>query len=226
MVNILIADDDPHIRALMRLYLRNQGFEIAEADNGIDAFAIVEGAGVDLVILDIMMPGMDGWDLCVKIRESDPDIPLLMVTAKGESGQKIKGFRLGTDDYLTKPFDPVELVMRVKALLKRYRIASSQVISLGEIVLNRRTYKVMRGGEELTLPLKEFELLFMLAGHPGQIFTREQLIVQLWGMDYEGDDRTVDVHIKRLRERFSDDVRHFRIETARSLGYRLVVNPG
>ncbi|WP_409340543.1 response regulator transcription factor [Paenibacillus sp. MBLB4367] len=226
MVKILIVDDDPHIRALMRLYLKNEGFDLSEADNGNDAHAIVKSSGIDLVILDIMMPHMDGWDLCKEIRKSDPDIPLLMVTAKGESSQKIKGFQLGTDDYMTKPFDPVELVMRVKALLKRYRIVSSQVIPLGEIVLNRKTYKVMRGDEELVLPLKEFELLFMLAGHPGQIFTREQLITQIWGMDYEGDDRTVDVHIKRLRERFAGDVRHFRIETARSVGYRLAVNPG
>ncbi|BBI35645.1 response regulator transcription factor [Cohnella abietis] len=226
MVKILIVDDDPNIRSLMRLYLKNEGFDVTEADNGVDAHAIVKGPGIDLVILDIMMPQMDGWDLCIEIRKSDPEIPLLMVTAKGESGNKIKGFQLGTDDYMTKPFDPAELVMRVKALLKRYRIASSQVIPLGEIVLNRKTYKIMRGGEESTLPLKEFELLFMLASHPGQIITREQLITQIWGMDYEGDDRTVDVHIKRLRERFSGDVHHFRIETARSVGYRLAVNPG
>ncbi|MFD0713376.1 response regulator transcription factor [Paenibacillus sp. GCM10027626] len=224
MGRILIADDDPHIRALMRLYLKKEGFETAEADNGADALSIVEDSRIDLVILDIMMPHMDGWDLCREIRQRDPDIPLLMVTAKGETGQKVKGFQLGTDDYLTKPFDPVELVMRVRALLKRYRIANSQVIQLGDIVLNRRTYKVVRGDEELSLPLKEFELLFMLAGHPGQIFTREQLIVQIWGMDYKGDDRTVDVHIKRLRERFAGDRRHFKIETARSLGYRLVAN--
>lgn len=224
MGKILIVDDDPHIRALMRLYLKNEGFETDEADNGADALSVLEGSRIDLVILDIMMPRMDGWDLCREIRHRDSDIPLLMVTAKGESGQKVKGFLLGTDDYLTKPFDPVELVMRVKALLKRYRIASSQVIQLGDIVLNRRTYKVFRRDEELSLPLKEFELLFMLAGHPEQIFTREQLIVQIWGTDYEGDDRTVDVHIKRLRERFAGDKRHFIIETARSLGYRLVVN--
>jgi len=226
MVKILIVDDDPHIRALLRLYLKNEGFDLTEADNGIDAHAIIRGSGIDLVILDIMIPHMDGWELCKEIRKSNPDIPLLMVTAKSESRQKIKGFQLGTDDYMTKPFDPIELVMRVKALLKRYRIASSQIIPLGEIVLNRKTYKVTRGDEELALPLKEFELLFMLAGHPGQIFTREQLITQIWGMDYEGDDRTVDVHIKRLRERFARDILHFRIETARSIGYRLVVNPG
>ncbi|MBB6671573.1 response regulator transcription factor [Cohnella nanjingensis] len=224
MTKILIADDEAHIRELMRLFLRNEGFDTAEAANGAEALSIMEGSVVDLVILDIMMPLMDGWDLCMEIRDRNPDIPLLMVTAKGESEHKVKGFRLGTDDYVTKPFDPVELVMRVKALLKRYRIAASQMIRLGGIVLNRRNYKVIRGDEELTLPLKEFELLFKLASHPGQIFTREALIVQIWGMDYEGDDRTVDVHIKRLRERFAGEARHFRIETARSLGYRLVVN--
>lgn len=226
MAKILIADDDGHIRELMKLFLQNEGFEIVEAKNGADALSIVEGHGIDLVILDIVMPLLDGWDLCKEIRNQYPDIPLLMVTAKGEVGQKVKGFQLGTDDYLTKPFDPLELVMRVKALLRRYRIASSQTIQLGGIILDRRTYKVIRGNEELTLPLKEFEILFALASHPGQIFTREFLIVQIWGMDYEGDNRTIDVHIKRLRERFAGETQHFRIETARSLGYRLVVNAG
>ncbi|MET3289181.1 UNVERIFIED_CONTAM: DNA-binding response OmpR family regulator [Brevibacillus sp. OAP136] len=224
MTKILIVDDEEHIRELMRIFLRNEGFEVAEATNGAEALSIVEKSAIDLVILDIMMPHMDGWELCKKIREHGPDIPLLMVTAKGEAGQKVKGFQLGTDDYVTKPFDPLELVMRVKALLKRYRIAFSHTVRLGEIVLNRQSYKVVRGDEELTLPLKEFELLFKLASHPGQIFTREQLIVQIWGIDYDGDDRTIDVHIKRLRERFAGDTHHFRIETARSLGYRLVVS--
>lgn len=224
MVKILIADDDPHIREMMSLYLRNEGFEVAEADNGEDALALVAAAGVQLVILDIMMPLMDGWELCREIRKRDADLPLLMVTAKGEAVHRVRGFQLGSDDYLTKPFHPMELVMRVKALLKRYRIAASRTVQLGGIVLDGRSNKVIRDGEELTLPLKEFELLFKLASHPGQIFTRESLIVQIWGIDYEGDDRTVDVHIKRLRQRFAGDAGHFRIETARSLGYRLVVN--
>ncbi|GED69820.1 DNA-binding response regulator [Brevibacillus reuszeri] len=224
MSKILIVDDEAHIRELISLFLRSEGFDIVEATNGTEAFSIIESTPIDLVILDIMMPHMDGWELCTALKEQYPDIPILMVTAKGESAQKVKGFQLGTDDYVTKPFDPLELVMRVKALLKRYRIAYSQTIRLGGIILNRLTYKIMRGEEELTLPLKEFELLFKLASHPGQIFTREQLIVQIWGRDYEGDDRTVDVHIKRLRERFANDTDHFRIETARSLGYRLVVN--
>ncbi|MCM3041267.1 response regulator transcription factor [Paenibacillus motobuensis] len=223
MTKILVADDDAHIRKLIALYLRNEGFDTVEAADGIEALSIMENSTADIVILDIMMPHMDGWELCREIRRLYPDIPLLMVTAKGESGQKVKGFQLGTDDYVTKPFDPLELVMRVKALLKRYRIVSSQIVQLGGIVLDRRAFKVIREDEELILPLKEFELLFKLACHPGQILTREQLIMQIWGMDYEGDDRTVDVHIKRIRERFAEDTEHFRIETVRSLGYRLEV---
>ncbi|MEC0232380.1 response regulator transcription factor [Paenibacillus alba] len=226
MTKILIVDDDAHIRELMSFFLQNEGFDIIEAVNGEEALELLADKLVELVILDIMMPLMDGWDLCKEIRKRDPHILLLMVTAKGESGHKVKGFQLGTDDYLAKPFDPVELVLRVKALLKRSRISSSKVIQLGEILLNLGTYKVVRGDEEQALPLKEFELLFKLASHPGQIFTREQLITQIWGMDYEGDDRTVDVHIKRLRQRFVSDMKHFYIETARGLGYRLVVHAG
>lgn len=223
MAKILIADDDAHIRELIRLFLKNEGFEILEARDGAEALAIVENAQIDMVILDIMMPQLDGWELCREIRRIDSNIPLLMVTAKAESAQKVRGFQLGTDDYLTKPFDPMELVMRVKALLKRYMIVSSQSVQLRGIVLNRRNYQVIRGDEIFNLPLKEFELLFKLANHPGQIFTREQLITHIWGKNYEGDDRTVDVHIKRLRERFAGDAEHFQIETARSLGYRLVI---
>ncbi|MGO4346446.1 response regulator transcription factor [Paenibacillus sp. MCAF9] len=223
MAKILIADDDAHIRELMSLFLKNEGFQILEAKDGAEAQEIWENNQIDMVILDIMMPQVDGWELCREIRRIDSNIPLLMVTAKGESGQKVKGFQLGTDDYLTKPFDPMELVMRVKALLKRYMIVSSQTVQLGGVTLNRRNYQVIRGEETLNLPLKEFELLFKMANHPGQIFTREQLITQIWGKNYEGDDRTVDVHIKRLRERFAGDAQHFQIETARSLGYRLVI---
>ncbi|REK71916.1 response regulator transcription factor [Paenibacillus paeoniae] len=225
MATILIAEDDAHIRELISEHMQSAGFITVEAGDGVEALDIVQNSEIDLIILDIMMPQMDGWELCKEIRSRGRDMPILMLTAKGETGQKVKGFQLGTDDYLTKPFDPAELVLRVKALLKRYRIAFSQLVQLGGIVLNRLTYKVMRGEEELTLPLKEFELLFKLACHPGQIFTREQLIVHIWGMAYEGDDRTVDVHIKRLRERFADESNGFRIETARGLGYRVVSQP-
>lgn len=169
-----------------------------------------------------MMPIMDGWTLCKELRRASPDLPLLMLTARGETWEKVKGFELGTDDYLTKPFDPLELTARVKVLLKRYRIEATQTIQFGNVILDRQTYKVKRGTEALTLPLKEFELLYKLAGTPGQVYTREQLIDQIWGINYAGDDRTIDVHIKRLRERFAATT-DFRIETVRGLGYRLEV---
>lgn len=228
MAIILIVDDDPNIRELIGLYLAKEGFELLQAEHGKDALQKMKQYKADLVVLDIMMPMMDGWELCSELRRLYPDTPLLMVTAKGETGQKVKGFNLGTDDYLVKPFDPPELVVRVKALLKRYKIAASSRVQVGNIELNRQTYKVTYGHKELALPPKEFELLFKLGSYPGQIFTREQLIEQIWGADYAGDDRTIDVHIKRLRERFagsSDDIPPaFQIGTVYGLGYRLVVD--
>ncbi|PUA38040.1 DNA-binding response regulator [Paenibacillus elgii] len=220
MPTILVADDDANIRELVCLFLRNDGFDTLEAADGKEALALFAAKHVDLVVLDIMMPVMDGWTLCRELRRGNPDLPLLILTAKGETWEKVKGFQLGTDDYLTKPFDPLELAVRVRALLKRYRIGSAQIIRLGSVTINRLTYKVTKGTEALSIPLKEFELLYKLAGTPGQIYTRGQLIDQIWGLDYTGDDRTVDVHIKRLRERF-EDTPDFRIETVRGLGYRL-----
>jgi two-component system OmpR family response regulator len=222
MAKILIVDDDPNIRELISVYLIGEGFDVKEACNGLEALSLLETVQVDLVILDIMMPLMDGWELCRELRIRY-DIPLLIVTAKGESGQKVKGFQLGTDDYLVKPFDAMELVMRVKALLKRYRIASSKTVQIGEIVIDSKALEVRVKDQKIMLPLKEFELLFKLASYPGQIFTRTQLIEQIWGIDYEGDERTVDVHIKRLRERFEDITGQFIISTIRGLGYRLEV---
>ncbi|GIO61722.1 DNA-binding response regulator [Paenibacillus cineris] len=222
LAHILVVDDDPHIRELVSHLLKNEGYTIAEAANGNEALEAMESFKADLVILDIMMPGMDGWELC---RELDAayDIPLLMLTAKGETSQKVKGFELGTDDYLVKPFDPLELTVRVKALLKRYKISASQEIQFGDVRLNRKTYECYAGSAALTLPLKEFELLFLLGSYPGKTFSRDQIIEHIWGYDYEGDERTVDVHIKRLRERFADQQDRFQIRTIRGLGYRLEV---
>ncbi|EPZ38882.1 MULTISPECIES: response regulator transcription factor [Anoxybacillus] len=221
MPQVLIVDDDAHIRELVGHFLSLEGFEIHEATTGKEALVVLEEAKVDLVVLDIMMPEMDGWELCRELRQYD-DVPILMLTAKGETAQKVKGFELGADDYLVKPFDPLELVARVKALLKRYRIAASQTVQIGDLLLNRQTYECRLGGEEIALPPKEFELLFTLASYPGKTFTRDELIEQIWGYDYEGDERTVDVHIKRLRERFAD-CHVFIIRTIRGLGYRLEV---
>jgi two-component system OmpR family response regulator len=222
MSNILIVDDDPNIRELVKVFLRNEGFDIHEAADGVEALAKLETFKADLVILDVMMPNMDGWELCRELRASY-DIPLLMLTAKGETAQKIKGFQLGTDDYLVKPFEPLELVVRVKALLKRYRIATSQTIQVGELLMDHKTYEVMVHGESLTLPRKEFELLFKLASYPGRTFSRDQLIEDIWGYDFQGNERTLDVHINRLRERFPEEKHSFRIRTIRGLGYRLEV---
>ncbi|MFD2115800.1 response regulator transcription factor [Paenibacillus yanchengensis] len=222
MPTILVADDDANIRELVCLFLRNDGFTTVEAVDGREALKVYAETHVDLVVLDIMMPIMDGWTLCKELRKANPDVPLLMLTARGETWEKVKGFELGTDDYLTKPFDPLELTVRVRALLKRFPNGSTQMIQFGSVMLDRQTYKVTRGTESFTLPLKEFELLYKLAGTPGQVYTRQQLIDQIWGLEYAGDDRTVDVHIKRLRERFATTT-EFRIETVRGLGYRLEV---
>ena len=220
MSKILIVDDDAHIRELIRVFLRNDGFEVIEAIDGVDALSKLDSLKADLAIIDVMMPNMDGWQLCQELKAAF-DIPVLMLTAKGETSQKLKGFQLGTDDYLVKPFEPLELVARVKALLKRYRIVSSQTIQIGELVMDRKTFEVSVKGESLTLPLKEFELLFKLSSYPGRTFSREQLIQDIWGYDFHGNDRTLDVHINRLRERFPEEKHSFKITTIRGLGYRL-----
>ena len=153
MSKILIVDDDPHIRELVRVFLRNEGFELVEASDGVEALAKLDSVKVDLAIIDIMMPNMDGWELCQELRKTF-DLPILMLTARGETSQKLKGFQLGTDDYLVKPFEPLELVARVNALLKRYRIAASQSIRIGELSMDHKTFEVSVNGEGLTLPLR------------------------------------------------------------------------
>ncbi|MEK8130647.1 response regulator transcription factor [Paenibacillus filicis] len=225
MTKVLVVDDDANIRELVSFFMREEGYEVWEAQDGIEALSVMGKVRADLVILDIMMPNMDGWQLCRELREYE-DLPILMLTAKGETSQKVKGFELGTDDYLVKPFEPVELVARVKALLKRYRIASSQTVQAGRLVLNRKTYEARIGETEMTMPLKEFELLFKLAGYPGKTHSRDALIESIWGFDYEGNERTIDVHINRLRERFDEETSGFRIRTIRGLGYRLELLDG
>lgn len=222
MNKILIVDDDAHIRELIRVFLRNDGFEVFEAVDGVDALFKLDSVKADLAIIDVMMPNMDGWELCQELKASF-DIPVLILTAKGETGQKLKGFQLGTDDYLVKPFEPLELVARVKALLKRYRIESSQTIQIRELMMDRKTFEATINDKSFTLPLKEFELLFKLASYPGRTFSREQLINDIWGYDFHGNDRTLDVHINRLRERFPEEKHSFKITTIRGLGYRLEI---
>lgn len=221
MTKLLVVDDDAHIRELVKIFLQNEGLEVIEAVDGVDALSKLASEKVDMVVMDIMMPNMDGWTLCEEIRSFNTDLPILMLTAKGETSQKVRGFHLGTDDYLVKPFEPAELIVRVKSILKRYRISLSQIVEAGNIKLNRLTHEVDMNGEIIILRLKEFELLFALASYTGKTFSREQLIEEIWGYDYEGDERTVDVHIKRIRERFPQEMSGFVIRTIRGLGYRL-----
>jgi DNA-binding response OmpR family regulator len=220
MTHVLAVDDDPHIRELLRLYLEREGFVVHEAGDGAAALALLETQSADIVVLDLMMPGVDGWELCRALRAGS-DVPILLLTARGETKDKVRGFGLGVDDYLVKPFDPQELVARVKAVLRRYRIVASQVVEVGRLRLDRTDHVVHCGEARLTLPRKEFELLFHLGSYVGRTLTREQLIEQIWGYDFVGDERTVDVHIKRLRDRFPEEECRFRIRTIRGLGYRL-----
>lgn len=222
MSKIMVVDDDTNIRELIHVLLANEDIDAVDAEDGIDAMKKLENEKVDMMILDIMMPNMDGWTLCKKIR-SMGDMPVLMLTAKGETSQKVKGLGLGADDYLTKPFEPEELVARVKALLRRYHIAASNVIHIGYVVIDKNIYAVRTETESITLPLKEFELLFMLAGYPGKTFSRDKLIEDIWGYDFDGNERTLDVHIGRLREKFEEETCGFKITTIRGLGYRLEV---
>ncbi|MES9685091.1 DNA-binding response regulator [Bacillus sp. AFS001701] len=220
MTSILIVDDDPHIRKLLNVLLRDEGFTVFEAINGMEAISVFEDNKIDMLIIDLMMPKMDGFELCREIR-NEYDLPIIMLTAKGETEQKVRGFKLGTDDYIVKPFEPVELVVRVKALLRRSKISSSKIVQIGSLVIDHGNYKVLNDNEVINMPLKELELLFTLASSLGRTYSREQLIENIWGFDYAGDERTVDVHIKRLRERFPEKEFGFKISTVWGLGYRM-----
>jgi two-component system, OmpR family, response regulator len=222
MTKILVVDDDAHIRELVSLNLRNEGFDVVESVDGREAVEIAESDRVDLAVMDVMMPNMDGFEACEEIRKFS-NMPLILLTAKGETVHKVKGFRLGVDDYVVKPFDPLELIARVQALLKRYRISMSNSIRIGKLVLDKPLFEVRSEAGRLILPLKEFELLFTLGSYPGKVFSRDELIEEIWGFDFEGNERTIDVHVNRLRERFPDNQFGFKINTVRGLGYGLEV---
>ncbi|QQE74737.1 response regulator transcription factor [Brevibacillus composti] len=219
---ILVADDDPHIRELLRYYLTKEGYQLVAAQDGVTASRLLEQEQIHLAVVDVMMPGKNGWELCREIRENY-DIPVILLTAKGEVRDKEKGFLAGTDDYLTKPFEPQELLYRIKALLRRYKMVSKQIIILHQTVIDRISHVVKVGEETIHLPLKEFELLSQLASFPDRTFTRAELLELIWGDDFEGDSRTIDVHIKRLREKFVGKTDDFTITTIRGLGYKLEV---
>lgn len=220
---ILIVEDEANIRELLRLYLEREGYTVLEAENGVEGIKKWKSDKPDMLLLDVMMPVMDGWELTRELRRCYPRLPIMLVTARDTIEDKRTGFTSGADDYLTKPVDLDELLLHVQALLRRSQAMTSHQLTIGQTHLDYDSLTVQRGDTLLTLPKKEFFLLFKLLSSPMQIFTRRQLMDEIWGMDAQSDERTVDVHIKRLREKceiFPD----FSIVTVRGLGYKAVKN--
>jgi len=221
MFHILVVEDDRHTRMLLQAILEHDGYTVYTANNGEEALEVLEKEQVDLVVLDIMMPKMDGYEFTKTLRENDNNLPILMVSAKQLPADKRKGFLVGTDDYITKPIDEEEMLLRIKALLRRARIANEQKIVIGEVTLDYNNMTVSRSGETQELPQKEFLLLYKLLSYPGQIFTRIQLMDEIWGVDSDTGWETVTVHVARLRKRF-EGWPEFEIQSVRGLGYRAV----
>lgn len=221
MFKILVVEDDTNTRKLMCAVFRRNGFDTLQAEDGMAALKIMDQQHVDLVVLDLMMPNLNGYELSKQLRLTWENLPILMVTAKQEPKDKRKGFLAGTDDYMTKPVDEEEMLLRIKALLRRAQIVSEHKLLLGEVTLNYDALTITRENEEIRLPQKEFYLLFKLLSYPNIIFTRLQLMDELWGMETATNDHTLNVHINRLREKFRDWT-EFEIVTVRGLGYKAV----
>ena len=225
MLKILLVDDDPNIRQLVNLYLEKEGFEVTMAARGDEALKLFKESPPNLMLLDIMLPGMDGWQVCREVRKVS-NIPIIMLTAKDETFDKVLGLELGADDYVVKPFDMKELVARIKAVSRRFQAADApdKELVFPGLTVNINQYTVKYMGRELEMPPKELELLYFLSSHPGMVFTREQLLEQVWGYDYFGDSRTVDVHVKRLREKLTDgESMGWMIKTVWGVGYKFEV---
>lgn len=221
MFNILVVDDDKNTRRLMKLLIEEAGYTVCTAADGDEALMLLGEHHIDLIILDVMMPGMDGYELTNELRASDNELPIIMVSAKQLPEDIKKGFRAGVDDYMTKPVDEEELILRIKALLRRAKIANDKKIILGETVFDYDSMTVTKNGNVMEVPQKEFQLIYLLLSNPGKIFTRIQLMDEIWGMESETGWETVTVHIGRLRKRF-EDFDEFEIQSVRGLGYRVV----
>lgn len=221
-MKILVVDDDVHILQLVNIYLTKEGYQVLQAENGQQALQLLKGSLPDLAIVDVMMPGMDGFTL-TEILSQDYDIPVLLLTAKGELEDKERGFLAGSDDYVVKPFEPRELLFRIAAILRRLDKKNQITIQVGRLIIDRRSFEVVIGEDTLVLPLKEFELLALLASRPNQVFTRSFIMAQVWGYDYEGDEQTLNTHMKRIRERLHHYITDIEITTVRGVGYKLEV---
>ncbi len=222
---ILIVDDDKNICELLRLYLEKEEYETKLAHDGQAAVAAFEDWDADLVLLDVMMPKLDGWETCRKIRSSS-EVPIIMLTAKGDTFDKVLGLELGADDYIVKPFEAKEVVARIKAVLRRASAAakeddeSDKQIHYESLSIDLSKYELKVGGTVIEAPPKEMELLYFLASHPGRVFTRDQLLDEVWGFEYYGDSRTIDVHVKRLREKLEGASEEWNLKTVWGVGYK------
>ncbi|MCR5485137.1 MAG: response regulator transcription factor [Clostridiales bacterium] len=219
---ILVVDDDTNICELLRLYLEKEGYTVKIANDGMAAVQAFQDSKPNLVLLDIMLPKLDGWQVCREIRKKS-DTPIIMLTAKGETFDKVLGLELGADDYVTKPFDAKEVVARVKAVLRRSSGGNERDVKevhYDKLVINLTNYELRVNGEKIDTPPKEMELIYHLASNPNRVFTRDQLLDEVWGFDYYGDSRTVDVHIKRLREKLEGVSDKWELKTVWSVGYK------
>ena len=221
MFEILVVDDDRSTRVLLKAVLEAEKYNVFLASDGIEALEVLDKEHIDLVVLDVMMPNMDGYEFTKTLRVSNDSLPILMVSAKQLPQDKQKGFIVGTDDYMTKPIDEVELLLRIKALLRRAKIINDRKIAIGDVVIDYESFTVSKNGVIVELPQKEFLLLYKLLSYPGKIFTRIQLMDEIWGADSDTGWETVTVHIGRLRKRF-EGWDEFSIESVRGLGYKAV----
>ncbi len=226
MGRILVSDDDKNICELLRLYLEKEGYEVSVANDGTQAIAKFNAESPDMVLLDIMMPGLDGWQVCREIRKKS-NCPIIMITAKGETFDKVLGLELGADDYVVKPFDTKEIVARIKAVMRRTGKNTSEgdvkEVRYDKLVVNMTKYELKVDGKIVDTPPKELELLYHLASNPNRVYTRDQLLDEVWGFEYYGDSRTVDVHIKRLREKLEGVSDQWSLKTVWGVGYKFEV---
>lgn len=224
---ILVVDDDKNICELLRLYLEKEGYTVTLAHDGEEALAKFNAAAPDMVLLDIMLPGLDGWQVCREIRKKS-NVPIIMLTAKGETFDKVLGLELGADDYVVKPFDTKEVIARMKAVLRRVSQGAQpeevKEVSYDKLVVNMTRYELKVDGKVIDTPPKELELLFHLASNPNRVYTRDQLLDEVWGFEYYGDSRTIDVHVKRLREKLEGVSDQWALKTVWGVGYKFEVD--
>ena len=226
MKKVMIIEDDVNISKLLKLYLEKEGFLCSSYTNPVEALENFEKENPNIILLDIMLPEMDGYDVCKVIRQKS-NVPVIMLTAKGETFDKVLGLELGADDYIVKPFEPKEVLARIKAVIRRFgektALNDEKIVELPDIIINMNNYTISYQGKILEIPPKEIELLHFLSSNPNKVFTREQLLSNVWGYDYEGETRTVDVHVKRLREKFEGNS-NWEIKTVWGIGYKFQIN--